>query len=141
MRASPATHPRMQVIVPLLLTAVALASGSDARSADRTTGAFPGKNGLIAFNSDGSVYGVKPDGSGLREITHTGISDGYPGVSFSPDGKLIAFSGLSATDPDIYTVRPDGTGRRPLTFSRGIDSDPTWSGDGKRIAFETRLRM
>ena len=44
---------------------------------------------------------------------------------------------MSATDPDIYAVRPDGSGRKPLTFSRGVDSDPSWSDDGKRIAFET----
>ena len=137
MRASSATQRRLHVIAPLVLVAITLAGGSDARSGDRTVAAFPGTNGLIAFNSEGSVYVVKPGGGGLRQIAQTGISDGYPGVSFSPDGKLIAFSGLSDTDPDIYTVRPDGSGRRPLTFSRGVDADPTWSGDGKRIAFET----
>jgi TolB protein len=125
------------VIAPLILAAIALAAGSDARSSDRTVAAFPGTNGLIAFNSEGSVYVVRAGGGGLRQIAQTGITDGYPGVSFSPDGKLIAFSGQSATDPDIFTVRPDGSGRRPLTFSRGVDADPTWSGDGKRIAFET----
>ena len=137
MRARRSTQRRLHVIAPLILVAIALAGGGDARSGDRTVAAFPGTNGLIAFNSDGSVYVVKPGGGGLREIAQTGISDGYPGVSFSPDGKLIAFSGLSATDPDIYTVRPDGSGRRPLTFSRGVDADPTWSHDGARIAFET----
>jgi WD40-like Beta Propeller Repeat len=137
MRASTATPRRLHAIAPLILVIVALVGGSDARSGDRSAGAFPGTNGLIAFNSDGSVYVVKPGGGGLRQIAQTGISDGYPGVSFSPDGKLIAFSGLSATDPDIYTIRPDGSGRRPLTFSRGVDADPTWSGDGRRIAFET----
>ena len=108
-----------------------------ARAAGVAVVAFPGKNGLIAFNSDGSVYVVSPNGSGLRLIAQTGIQDGYPGVSFSPDGKLITFSAMSATDPDIYTGAPGWVRRRPLTFSRGVDSDPTWSGDGKRIAFET----
>jgi TolB protein len=37
----------------------------------------------------------------------------------------------------LMRERPDGSGRKPLTFSRGVDSDPTWSGDSKRIAFET----
>ena len=140
MRISRAIQRRLNLVAPLLVAVVALAGGSIAQGAgidSGATGAFPGKNGLIAFNSDGSVYVVKPNGSGLNRVTDTGIQDGYPGVSFSPDGKLIAFSGLSKTDPDIYTVRPDGSGRRPLTFSRGTDSDPTWSGDGKRIAFET----
>jgi len=40
-------------------------------------------------------------------------------------------------DPDVYVIAPDASGQREITFSRGIDADPTWSGDGSRIAFET----
>jgi Tol biopolymer transport system component len=137
MHASPSRHRRFCLLASLTVGLCVLSAGSLARAAGVSTAAFRGKNGLIAFNSDGSVYVVGPNGSGLRLVTQTGIQDGYPGVSFSPDGKLIAFSAMSATDPDIYTVRPDGSGRKPLTFSRGVDSDPAWSGDGKRIAFET----
>jgi WD40 repeat protein len=137
MRASPSRYRRFCLLVGLAVGLSVLSAGSLARAAGVAAVAFPGKNGLIAFNSDGSVYVVSPNGSGLRLVTQTGIQDGYPGVSFSPDGKLIAFSAMSATDPDIYTVRPDGSGRKPLTFSRGVDSDPTWSVDGQRIAFET----
>ncbi len=133
----PSSRRRLRLLVSLTVVLALFSAGSLARAAGVTPVAFPGKNGLIAFNSDGSVYVVKPGGSGLRQVTQTGIQDGYPGVSFSPDGKLIAFSAMSTTDPDIYTVRPDGSGRKSLTFSRGVDSDPTWSGDGKRIAFET----
>ena len=137
MRASPLRHRGFCLLVALTVGLSVLSAASLAGAAGLAAAAFPGKNGLIAFNSDGSVYVVSPNGSGLRLVTQTGIQDGYPGVSFSPDGKLIAFSAMSATDPDIYTVRPDGSGRKPLTFSRGVDSDPTWSGDSKRIAFET----
>ena len=137
MRASPPRYRSVRLLVALMVALSVLAGASLARGAGSVTGAFPGKNGLIAFNSAGSVYVVSPNGSGLRLVAQTGIQDGYPGVSFSPDGKLIAFSAMSATDPDIYAMRPDGSGRKPLTFSRGIDADPTWSGDAKRIAFET----
>ena len=137
MRASRSTQRGFCLLAALTIGLSVLSAASLAHAAGVAAVAFPGKNGLIAFNSDGSVYVVAPDGSGLRQIAQTGIQDGYPGVSFSPDGKLIAFSAMSATDPDIYTVRPDGSGRKPLTFSRGVDSDPTWSDDGKRIAFET----
>ena len=113
-----------------------LSAASLARAAGLASVAFPGKNGLIAFNSDGCVRG-EPERERVAPGHADRDQDGYPGVSFSPDGKLIAFSAMSATDPDIYTVRPDGSGRKPLTFSRGVDSDPAWSGDGKRIAFET----
>ena len=33
----------------------------------------------------------------------------------------------------VYRIRPDGTGRRPLTRSGGYS--PTWSPDGRRLAF------
>ena len=101
---------RSLVLLAIAVSLAAAGAGSLAHAADVASAAFPGKNGLIAFNSDGSVYVVKPDGSDLRQVTQTGIQDGYPGVSFSPDGKLIAFSAMSTTDPDIYTVRPDGSG-------------------------------
>jgi TolB protein len=137
MRAFPSRHGVFCLLAALTVGLSVLSAASLARAAGVAALAFPGKNGLIAFNSNASVYVVSPNGSGLRLVTQTGIEDGYPGVSFSPDGKLIAFSAMSATDPDIYTVRPDGSRRKPLTFSRGVDSDPTWSGDGMRIAFET----
>src|SRR5262245_8381640 len=116
MHTSP-RHRKLCLLAALTVGLSVLAGTTLARAAGVATGAFRGKNGLIAFNSDGSVYIVQPGGGGLRQITQTGIQDGYPGVSFSPDGKLIAFSAMSATDPDIYTMRPDGSGRKALTFS------------------------
>jgi Tol biopolymer transport system component len=44
----------------------------------------------------------------------------------------IAFS--SGTD-DIYTVNADGSGLRRLTTSNDLEFDPTWSADGKTIAY------
>jgi TolB protein len=36
---------------------------------------------------------------------------------------------------DIYTVAPDGSGVARLTTSDDFESDPSWSPDGKRIAY------
>jgi dipeptidyl aminopeptidase/acylaminoacyl peptidase len=106
MRASPSRHGAFCLLAALTIGLSVLSAASLARAARDAALAFPGKNGLIAFNSNASVYVVSPNGSGLRLVTQTGIQDGYPGVSFSPDGKLIAFSAMSATDPDIYTGAP-----------------------------------
>jgi TolB protein len=69
----------------------------------------------------------------------------------SPDGQTLAFEAdscagegfseeceLSVDNPtEIYTIGIDGRGRRRLTHNRSYDGSPSWSPDGKRIAFAT----
>jgi TolB protein len=99
--------------------------------------AFPGSNGKIAFVSEGAIYVVNPDGTGLAQLTSTSSDDITVGESWSGDGQWLAFSAYRGTDPDIYVIRADGSGRRQVTFSRGVDVDPSFSPHRDRIAFET----
>ena len=114
------------------MVAVAALAGSSAQQG------FPGKNGRIVFNDQsGSLVLANADGTGLGAVGQ------YPGGRsvdrgiISPSGKLIAYSKGGASDPDIFVIGVDGSGQREITFSRGMDVDPTWSGDGSKIAFET----
>ena len=126
---------RLAVAVPMgFALLVAIVAGAAAAPDTGTT--FPGKNGRIAFNSEGAIYLVNPDGSSLTRLTSTNSEDTTTGMSFSRDGRLLAFSAYKGTDPDIYVIGTDGRGLRQVTFSRGVDIDPTWSPAG-RIAFET----
>jgi TolB protein len=110
-----------------------------AAASHATRAAFPGKNGRIVFNDEhGALDLVNPDGTGLVRLAGTNAADVSIGAAWSPNGTRIAYSKQGAGgDADIFTIAPDASGQREITFSRGSDIDPTWSGDGSRIAFET----
>lgn len=45
--------------------------------------------------------------------------------------------GATATNPEVFTINPDGSGEMILTSFPGRDGDPSWSPDGRTIAFES----
>lgn len=88
--------------------------------------------GAIAYFSGrhapdfGPLYLSRADGTGLRRVAQrTGDLDGPP--TFSPNGKLLAFSGKRG----IWIVGSDGRGLRRLT--KKDDQAFDWSPDGKAL--------
>src|ERR1700687_105411 len=84
----------------------------------------------------------------LTQITSGDYDDAQP--AWSPDGRLIAFaSNRSTPDPDrtynidIWVVAASnadkGAQLTQVTTNPGDDSHPTWSPDGKLIAYTTQL--
>ena len=52
------------------------------------------------------------------------------------DGSALAFAGNGPTGQrDVYLVNRDGSGLVDLTGDRGSEDAPTWSPDGRRLAF------
>ena len=93
----------------------------------------------IAFNSgsgrDISIYLIRSDGTGLRELTTTIGLELFP--SWSPDGEWIAYQYSTERGyTDIYVIHKDGGDPIQVTHSGG--ARPDWSPDGSRIAFNWR---
>ncbi len=58
------------------------------------------------------------------------------GASFHPKGKIVALTLSKDGNAEIYVLDArSGKIRRRLTRNSAIDTSPTWSSDGKRIAF------
>lgn len=103
----------------------------------------------IAFamedEGDLNLFVVRAHGGGVRQLTHGGADEITP--AWSPDGRTIAFSEVTHPHPgepgretaNIFTIAArDGSHRRRLTHGSAFEAHPSYSPDGRRIAFERR---
>lgn len=89
----------------------------------------------ITFTSDGAIWKVRTDGSGLTKLFE------YPqGLAitptWSPDGKFILFGldpahSLAVVDAappnDLVVIRADGTDTTPIVTSSDWKREPDWA--------------
>jgi Tol biopolymer transport system component len=134
---------------PIRLTSAVSFDDSPSWSPDGKTIAFS-RGPAIAFVDRPARWRlmlVDSDGAAERPFPG-GLAGQQP--AWSPDGRQLAFVSYrdrygQRCDRDncypageIYVVRADGSNLRRLTRDKAHDRDPTWSPDGKWIAFARR---
>ena len=126
---------RRTIFTLTLLALVAVFCPASAFAGDRTGSP---DQGLITFTSDvtglGQVYTIKPDGSGLRQVTHLEAGDAFA-PDWSPNGRWIAFEVDLPDSSRIAIVRPDGSDLTWLPIAGDFVGQPTFTADGRGIGF------
>jgi TolB protein len=89
------------------------------------------------------IFTISSDGSGLRELTRQRTPhDQVSALVASPDGRWLAYSGGlfgfngDRAYDDLFVVSSSGGRPRRITHNYDDDWDPTWSADGKLLAFD-----
>ena len=135
-----------------MLRAGALALAAAFVCAAPADGAYPGRNGRVAYVESalgriGSGWGptivsVRLDGTGRQTLTTATRTSGDFEPAWSPDGRRLAYVhstgrqlGPGTSGTEIWVMNADGSGKRRLTRNSLWDGSPTWSPDGRSILF------
>ncbi len=87
----------------------------------------------VAFAYANNIWIASREGGEARRLTSFQGSTSDP--QFSPDGRLVAFSGQYGGNTDVYVVSAAGGEPKRLTWHPGADIVQGWTPDGARIVF------
>ncbi|HEX2695913.1 MAG TPA: biopolymer transporter TolR, partial [Acidobacteriota bacterium] len=139
---------------------IAVAGGSETRLTDaeglNDGPEFTPDGRFIYFNSNRTgtmqIWRMRPDGSGQEQVTFGEMQDWFPHVS--PDGRRIVFLSfpkeVASDDHPFYKpvyirmMPAGGGGPRVISYvygGQGTINVPSWSPDGKKIAFVSNTKF
>ena len=77
------------------------------------------------------LFRVRPNATGLRQLTNFAPEVEVLSASYAPDGASIVFSRTGRGGlPDLFVMRSDGTKLRQVTRTKRWDSAPDWGPAG-----------
>jgi dipeptidyl aminopeptidase/acylaminoacyl peptidase len=97
------------------------------------------------------LFVMPADGGEVRDLTPGDVDSpiwteaGGEEVAFSPDGREIAFSRYSENESltansDLYVMPASGGTPKAVTTNKAFDATPSYSPDGRYIAYSATLR-
>lgn len=86
------------------------------------------------INYKGSIHICAADGKSNKTVTSGGSAYN---PKFSPDGSHLAFVWDKSGSFEVYICGSDGSGVKQLTSKKGNTMEFDWSGDGKKIVYES----
>ena len=87
---------------------------------------------------DMDVCLISTSGGDLHFLAQTGSNKRPDGLSWSPDGKELAFVRWNGENTDIFIVSVATRKMRPFTTDGKENMNPVWSGDGRWITYLSR---
>jgi TolB protein len=108
--------------VPLTTPPVSRSDAGPDWSPDGSLIAFGRLSFVIGEATD--IFVVRPDGSGLKNLTNAPGHDFAP--AWSSDGSVLAFTSTRDGNAEVYWMYPDGSGQTNLTNLAAFDDGPSW---------------
>ena len=94
----------------------------------------------IVYESDETgvnhLWMITSDGLNATQLTFGEFQNGYP--AWHPNGNFIVYNKQTSTNSNLHIISlSDGETKRLTMHKMGVDAHPTWSYDGKYIAFHS----